>query len=162
MYRSWLYYEYYDPIQWYSPMRQMVWTYNLLKYFLYCVQNGPGCFIWMIQILTISWHNPKKITSIKVKNKTKQKHFIGITIFNIMLVVKKDALLKLTVYDNWDILYCKQHISDLFTARDKNRPICQWDIKIKSLVTSYARYYTSNKSIFKIYMGIIEIIFNLM
>lgn len=42
-----------------------------------------------------------------------------------MLVVKKDALLKLTVYDNLDILYCKQHISDLFTARDKNR-LCQF------------------------------------
>lgn len=38
--------------------------------------------------------------------------------------------LKLTVYDNWDILYCKQHISDLFTARGKNR-LSQWDIKIK-------------------------------
>jgi len=35
-----------------------------------------------------------------------------------MLIVKKDAFLKLTVYDNWDILYCKQHISDLYTTRD--------------------------------------------
>lgn len=36
-----------------------------------------------------------KITSIKVK-----KHFIGITIFNIMLIVKKDDVFQTNVYDN--------------------------------------------------------------
>lgn len=30
-------------------------------------------------------------------------------------------LLKLSVDDNCDILYCKQHASDLFTAREKKQ-----------------------------------------
>lgn len=39
----------------------------------------------------------------------------------MLLYEKQMLLLRLTVYDNEDILHCKQHISDLFKTRGKNR-----------------------------------------
>lgn len=80
-----------------------------------------------------------------------------------MLIVKKDALLKLNVYDNWDILYCKQHISDLFTEKDKNRLSQFASETTKSSYWWQAMQHTTWAiKAFLIYMGIIEIIFNLM
>lgn len=46
-------------------------------------------FVLMKLMSTIFLLKSDKITSIKVKNKTK--HFIGITIFNIMFIVKTEA-----------------------------------------------------------------------
>lgn len=71
--------------------------------------------------------------------------------FNIMLIVKKDALLKLTVYDNWDIQYCKQHISDLFTGGDKNN-LANLPVRQQNQVTGDKLYatYISNKSLFNL------------
>lgn len=79
-----------------------------------------------------------------------------------MVIVKNRCFLKLSVYDNWDILHCKQHISDLFTAGDKNSQFASETTNLSHWWQAM-QHTTSAIKAFKIYyMGKIEIIFNLM